>query len=427
MEEVEKTSSKSSSLSEDGDTEGSYTQETKQERLDRFSAAAWQQSNGDMLSEEVRNIKPEDSRLRTPDSSGTSGYKPSTPGGRVPKSPRRPVTAATVTGTIRDRQLEEFSWPTDVDCTTADDSNTPASEKPQLKRNLTKLANKKSHPLEHIGITLGLPMIALCDLVIPCIIYYQWYLKHRAKWQRDCREWHERGDSCPIEKPQFDEDIMGTAVAMFGIGELYVLLARVWRLFFRREQCAPLLSRSRWELDATSWVYLVAMLIALIPFVTGASLVIPVLYLYGPAFLMAFLGILMVITTLLPFKIPIGINSHERGSGLRPFIYYAAEDFIAVDGLQDREFRIRYNQRYETSKAFRRMFVMLTLWWELGVATYIGCLSAVIWTLPFHIAFGLSLGLLFGYIATWALGTSLYVNWEMNRQRKRFEEGKVEV
>jgi hypothetical protein len=139
---------------------------------------------------------------------------------------------------------------------------------------------------------------------------------------------------------------------------------------------------------------------------------------------MSFLGVLMVITTLHPFNIPIGINSHARGSGLRPFIYYAAEDFIAVDGLQDREFRVRYNERYETSKPFRRMFVWLTLWWEFGILVYIGCLSAVIWTLPFHVAFGLSLGLLFSWIATWALTTYGFVMWEMNRQRKAFEEGR---
>lgn len=281
--------------------------------------------------------------------------------------------------------------------------------------------------MEHIGITLGLPMIVLFDIVVPCIIYYTWYDIHRAHWQRICRDWHSRGEHCPVEKPQFDKDILGYAVICFGFGELYILLARVWRLVFRREQCAPLLSRNKWELDATSWVYAVAMLMALIPFVVGSTLVIPKLYLYGPAFLMAFLGVLMMVTTFIPFKIPIGINSHARGSGLRPFIYYAAEDFIAVDGLQDREFRIRYNERYESSKSFRRMFVLLTLWWELGVLTYIGCLSAVIWTLEFHIAFGLSLGVLFSYIAIWAATSYLYVHFEMNRQRKAYEEGKSNV
>lgn len=129
----------------------------------------------------------------------------------------------------------------------------------------------------------------------------------------------------------------------------------------------------------------------------------PHLYLYGPSFLMGFWGILMVITACHPFKTPIGTNSHTRGSGLRPFIYYAAEDFIAVDGLQDREFRVRHNQRYETNKAFRRMFLYLTLWWILGVGVCIGCVSAIVWTCKFPIAFGIAWGfcldiLLFGRV-----------------------------
>jgi hypothetical protein len=427
MEKVEEEgSSGKNSYSEESESGRHDTQETKQERLDRFRAAAWHQNNVEEENTgERRTMTAEGTKPGSSDSKANieKGSHP------PPSSPRRPQrlhanSTVTVSGSARQRQLDEFVWPTDVDCTTARDDEVAPNEKPQLKRRLTRLANKESHPMEHLGLTLGGPMILLCDLIIPCIIYYTWYLKHRSSWMKDCREWYDRGEACPKELPQLDESIMGSAVACFGIGELYVLLARVWRLFFRRDQCAPLLSRSRWELDATSWVYLVAMLIALIPFVVGSSLVMPELYLYGPAFLMSFLGVLMVITTLHPFNIPIGINSHARGSGLRPFIYYAAEDFIAVDGLQDREFRVRYNERYETSKPFRRMFVWLTLWWEFGILVYIGCLSAVIWTLPFHVAFGLSLGLLFSWIATWALTTYGFVMWEMNRQRKAFEEGR---
>lgn len=192
------------------------------------------------------------------------------------------------------------------------------------------------------------------------------------------------------------------------------------------EDCAPLLSRNKWELDATSWVYGVAMILALIPFVVGSSLVMPHLYLYLPSCLMGFLGVLMLITTCHPFKIPIGINSHARGTSLRPFIYYAAEDFIAVDGLQDCEFRVRYNDRYETNKAFRRMFLYLTLWWILGVAVYIGAVSAVIWTCEFHIAFGLSLGVLFAYIAVWAAASAIYIKWGIRREHRLFEEGKFD-
>jgi hypothetical protein len=166
------------------------------------------------------------------------------------------------------------------------------------------------------------------------------------------------------------------------------------------------------------------MICALIPFVIGSSKEIPILYLYSPAFLMSFLGILMLVT-LVPFNIPIGIDSQARGTPLRPFVYYAAEDFIAVDGLQDREFRIRLNLRYDSSKAFRRMFLFLTLWWILGISVYLGCLSAIIWTLEFHFAFGLSLGTLFAYIIVWAVTSYFWIRVEMKRQQKTYERSRV--
>lgn len=306
-------------------------------------------------------------------------------------------------------------------------TRTTTKSLPPLKRRETKLAQKQANPWQHLGITLGGPMILLFDLIIPCIIYYTWYDSHKSKWEKQCRAEFPGQQPCPIEKPQFDKDILGYAIICFGFGELWILIARVIRLFFHREDCAPLLSRSRWELDATSWVYAVAMLLALIPFVISSSLVIPKLYLYSPSFIMGFLGILMIITTFLPFKIPIGINSHPRGTKLRPFIYYAAEDFIAVDGLQDREFRERYNDRYETNKMFRNFFLYLTLWWILGVCVYEGAVSAVIWTLPFHIAFGLSFGILFSYIACWAVVTYFWTVWEIKREHKAYEAGQFDV
>lgn len=126
-----------------------------------------------------------------------------------------------------------------------------------------------------------------------------------------------------------------------------------------------------------------------------------------------------------PYQTPYGINSHARGTPLRPFIYYAAEDFIAIDGLQDREFRVGYNARYESNKSFRRLVLWLTLWWISGVVIYLGCLSAVIWSLEFHYAFGLSLGVLFTYIVIWALVSYWWVQIEMEREKKAYEAAAV--
>ncbi|PQE02935.1 beta-glucosidase 1 precursor protein [Rutstroemia sp. NJR-2017a BVV2] len=287
-----------------------------------------------------------------------------------------------------------------------------------------KLAQKNPKPTDHLSITIGPPVILLFDIVVPCIIYYVWFDKHRARWAKDCQVYDRRNEPCPLIKPEYDEEILGYAIIAFGAGELYVLIARVIRLIRDYEQCAPLISRSKWELDATSWVYGVSMICALIPFVVGGSLEIPQLYLYSPGFLMGFLGIVMVIT-LIPLKLPIGIDSQPRGTRMRPFIYYAAEDFIAVDGLQDREFRRRYNARYDSSKGFRRMFLVLTIWWIFGVLVYLGCLSAVIWTLEFHYAFGLSLGVLFAYLLIWALVSYYWVQVVMNREKRAFTSEKA--
>lgn len=167
-----------------------------------------------------------------------------------------------------------------------------------------KLAQRNPKPTEHLSITIGPHMIILFDIIVPCIIYYVWYDIHQSQWADDCRPFTTRQETCPFQKLEFDDHILGYAVASFGVGELYILIARVARLLGDREQCAPLLSRSKWELDATSWVYGVAMIMALIPFVIGSTKEIPQLYLYSPGFLMAFLGIIMLIT-LIPVKIPV--------------------------------------------------------------------------------------------------------------------------
>lgn len=297
---------------------------------------------------------------------------------------------------------------------------------PHVNRKEQDLTPKKDvNPWDHLGITLGLPMVLIFDIIVPCIIYYAWYNKHHAAYAHECAAL----GACPAgsSPPEFDKDVLGSAIASFGIGELWILLGRVHRLWAQHGDCAPLVSRSRWELDITSWVYAVAMLVALVPFLVGSSLVMPKLYLYGPSFIMGFLGLLMLASLLPPFPVPVRLSSMPRWAPLRPFIYYAAEDFLAVDGLQDREFRMRFNDRYETNPMFRRFMYNLTLWWVLGVCVYIGSVSAVIWTLDFHHAFGLSLGVLFSYIAVWAVVTYVWSGLEMQREHEAYERGDFEV
>lgn len=254
---------------------------------------------------------------------------------------------------------------------------------------------------DQVSIILGPFVIISCDLIIPCIIYYAWL------------------SSNPIgpDNPGYNEEILGYAVLSFGLGELYILVVRVWRLIKYREECGPLLSRHRWELDATSWIYGAALIAGLIPFVVGSTLDIPELYLYSPGIYMAFLWF-WALLSLIPFTSPVRINSEKSGHRMRPLVFYAAEDFFAVDGWQKRDFRIRYRERYDASIMFRKMIFEITVWWVAGIMVYIGCLSAVIWNNPFHVAFGLSLGLLFSFIILWAICTYIYVQLALERERE---------
>jgi hypothetical protein len=291
-------------------------------------------------------------------------------------------------------------------------------------RTLERLAQKNVKPMDQISMTIGPPVILFFDLVVPCIIYYVWLHSARSKWATSCNAAGISLNDCE-NKPSHNDWILGLSVVSFGFGEIYILLVRVIRLIKYHSSCSPLLSKHWLELDATSWVYLASLIIPLIAFIVSTNLhsrVLPWLYLFAPGFLMAFLALISLIT-LIPIKIPVRINSDPRGSRMKPLVYYAAEDFIAVDGWQGREFRTRFGTRYEQSRMFRRFFLYLTIFWIAGATIYVGVLAAIIRNLEFEYAFGVSFGVLFSYITIWASTTFAWVSWEMGREKRAFEEG----
>lgn len=272
------------------------------------------------------------------------------------------------------------------------------------------MTNKNVKLADHLSIIVGPPIVLLLDLIVPCAIYYSWLHIAREKWRK-------HGEIGP--RPVYNEHVLGLSVAAFGIGELYILLVRVVRLIKDHDGCAPLLSKHKWELDATCWVYGTALLVALAPFLISTLAkdeVIPWLYIYSPGALMAFLGLVAIIT-LLPIRLPIRINDDPKGSRIKPILYYAAEDFISVDNFQGRKFRKRFRQRYEANPKIRTMILHLTLFWIGGICLYLGCIGAIIWSLEFEIAWGLSLGVMFMWILTWAGSTGLWVRTVVEREK----------
>ncbi|WYZ33928.1 hypothetical protein EsH8_I_000204 [Colletotrichum jinshuiense] len=283
---------------------------------------------------------------------------------------------------------------------------------------------------EHISISIGPFIILFFDLALPVCIYYSWLRARRNDRRKACQPAYDAGVTCGLPPVDTIESrILGFAIIAFGFGEVYILVVRVYRLIARYEECAPLLSKSRWELDATTWVYLLGLIAALVPFVCSTTvyepLVVEWLYLYAPAFMFMVLDVIAFLT-LIPIKLPFRINSDPKGSRLKPIVYYAAEDFFAVDGAQNREFRRKYVARYQKSKMFRKMILELTLFWMGGCTAYIGYVAAIIWNLEFEHAFGTSLGVLFGWIIIWGVTAKFWIDWSIKREKKWWKETRAE-
>ncbi|KAJ0311213.1 hypothetical protein COL5a_002371 [Colletotrichum fioriniae] len=283
---------------------------------------------------------------------------------------------------------------------------------------------------EHISISIGPFVILFFDLALPVCIYYSWLRARRNDRRAACQSAYDAGVECGLPPVQTVESrILGFAIIAFGFGEVYILIVRVYRLIARFDECAPLLSKHWWELDATTWVYALGLIAALVPFVCSTTVyepdVVEWLYLYSPAFMFMVLDVI-AFATLIPIKIPFRINSDPKGTRLKPIVYYAAEDFFAVDGAQNREFRKKYVERYDKSMMFRKMILELTLFWIGGCTAYIGYVAGIIWNLEFERAFGTTLGVLFGWIIIWGVTARFWIEYAIKREQKWWKENKAE-
>ncbi|GJC91371.1 hypothetical protein CH63R_01568 [Colletotrichum higginsianum IMI 349063] len=283
---------------------------------------------------------------------------------------------------------------------------------------------------KHISISIGPFVILFFDLALPVCIYYSWLRARRNDRRAACQPAYDAGVECGLGPVQTIESrILGFAIISFGFGEVYILVVRVYRLIARFEECAPLLSKHWLEMDATTWVYTLGLIAALVPFVCSTTVyepeVVEWLYLYSPAFMFMVLDVIAFMT-LIPIKIPFRINSDPKGTRLKPIVYYAAEDFFAVDGAQNREFRKKYVERYDKSMMFRKMILELTLFWIGGCTCYIGYVAAMIWNLEFERAFGSTLGVLFGWIIIWGVAARFWIEYAIKREQKWWKQNKAE-
>lgn len=255
--------------------------------------------------------------------------------------------------------------------------------------------------------------IAICilgllffDLVMPCLIYY---LLHTLT--------------------KLDEaDVLGIACASLGIGELFELPLRGWRLIRHREEYAPLGQTAKWGFDFFFWWYALATVVGVVPYIMSTDLDYPIewLFLMSPGLIVGF-AVLTTAASIVPFRLPIRISSDARGEVCKPFVYYVVEDFIAVDAHQKRRYREELKARYEASHMFRVMIWEVNLWWTVGGLLFIGGLAGITWAVSFPVAYGVSLALLFVWIGLWSLVTLWWVRRALKMERQWFFQPEIGV
>lgn len=87
-------------------------------------------------------------------------------------------------------------------------------------------------------------------------------------------------------------------------------------------------------------------------------------------------------------RAPFRISSIPQGAPMLPGSYTIIEDVMAVDGNGGTAYREALNARYKASSLFRRMLTRLTIFWGVSALVVAGAITAVVFTAPVTVAYG---------------------------------------
>lgn len=87
-------------------------------------------------------------------------------------------------------------------------------------------------------------------------------------------------------------------------------------------------------------------------------------------------------------RLPFRNSSLAKGQLSRPGVYTIIEDVVAVEGGGGRTFREELDKRYQASPEFKSMLMKLSFFWSVPALLIAGGTTAVIWTVPATVGFG---------------------------------------
>ncbi|QDS72876.1 hypothetical protein FKW77_007508 [Venturia effusa] len=225
--------------------------------------------------------------------------------------------------------------------------------------------------------------------------------------------------------------VFSISTAALGSVSIFEYFIRFHRLWKKGSTCRVIGAR-RYYLDFFHWNLSVGWIAVMVELIVGTIPEEPPIRLLAmpPASMLFAVGIQMLLIDVLRYMkvpAPIRISSLPRGTPLRPGIYSIIEDVIAVDGSGGTEFRQRMNLRYMASHVFRQMLHRLTLFWAVGALLAASATTAIIFTCSRNVAYVIGWTLPFVWGAVWAWLTTMYVQKQLEIERRVWSEERAKA
>ncbi|KAI9643226.1 hypothetical protein NHQ30_007842 [Ciborinia camelliae] len=134
-----------------------------------------------------------------------------------------------------------------------------------------------------------------------------------------------------------------------------------------------------------------------------------------------FMFIFSAIQTMRKKRLPFNMSSTEKGKIWRPALLAIIEDAGAVEGQGGVVYRSNVMRRYEVSPVFRRMMMVLTWAWGIGLICIAIVSTVIIMTLPENIGFGIGWGLpyLWGFASVCL--TMIFVKRQLRKEKLHWD------
>jgi len=131
------------------------------------------------------------------------------------------------------------------------------------------------------------------------------------------------------------------------------------------------------------------------------------------------------ILTQMQKRLPFNMSSTPKGHLWRPALLAYVEDAGALEGLGGVQYREALMKRYEVSPQFRRMILILTWMWGLGLLGIAILATILIMVLETDIGFGVGWGLPWAFSAGYGLLTVAIVKHHLRKEKAEWDANKA--